>query len=66
MSGAGGASCQLCTAHHTQLKDLDLIRSGFLINQFFHDANTYLMTSILENLGNWIQNRDMFLHTLGI
>ena len=39
LSGAGGVSCQLCTAYHTQLKDLDLIRSGFQINRFIHDAN---------------------------
>ena len=36
LSGAGGASCQLYTANHTQLKDLDLIRNGFPINRFIH------------------------------
>ena len=38
LSGAGGASCQLCTANHTQLKDLNLIEDGFSINHFIHDA----------------------------
>ena len=41
LSGVGGASCQLCTAHYTQLKYLDLIRSGFQINRFILDANNF-------------------------
>ena len=38
LSGAGGASCQLCTATHLQLKDLELIRSCFPINRQIQDA----------------------------
>ena len=32
LSGAGGASCQLCTATHNELKDRELIIQGFPIN----------------------------------
>ena len=52
LSGAGGASCQLCTANHTQLKDLDLIRDGFPINRFIHDA---------KNLFDDVSNHEEFL-----
>lgn len=38
LSGARGASCQLCTSSHKQLKDLDLISDGFQINRFIHSA----------------------------
>ena len=38
LSGAGGASCQLCTANHNQLKDTTLISDGFQINRHIHDA----------------------------
>ena len=38
LSGAGGASCQLCTANHKQLKDLDLITDGFPVNRYIHTA----------------------------
>ena len=38
LSVAGGASCQLCTATHLQLKDLELIRSCFPINRQIQDA----------------------------
>ena len=38
LSGAGGASCQLCTITHAQLKDLNLIRSSFPINRHIQDA----------------------------
>ena len=38
LSGAGGANCQLCTANHNQLKDMDLISDGFPINRNIHDA----------------------------
>ena len=38
LSGAGGASCQLCTANHNQLKDTTLISDGFPINRHIHDA----------------------------
>ena len=38
LSGAGGASCQLCTATHGELKDLELIRSGYPINRTISSA----------------------------
>ena len=38
LSGAGGASCKLCTATHLQLKDPELIRSCFPINRQIQDA----------------------------
>ena len=33
LSGTGGASCQLCTAIHGELKDRELIIQGFQINR---------------------------------
>ena len=33
MSGAGAASCQLCTATQNELKDRDLVIQGFPINR---------------------------------
>ena len=38
LSGAGGASCQLCTATHKDLKDRELITQGFPINRKISDA----------------------------
>ena len=38
LSGAGGVSCQLRTASHKQLKELDLISDGFPINRVIHNA----------------------------
>ena len=38
LSGAGGASCQLCTATHNALKDSELIIQGFPINRHITDA----------------------------
>ena len=38
LSGAGGASCQLCTATHNELKDRELIVQGFPINRHITDA----------------------------
>ena len=39
LSGAGGASCQLCTATHDELKDRELIiLQGFLINRHITDV----------------------------
>ena len=35
---AGGASCQLCTATHTEWKDQQLILQGFPINRHIFDA----------------------------
>ena len=39
LSGAGGASCQLCTAKFTELKDLDFIRAGYPINRTISAVN---------------------------
>ena len=33
LTGAGGAKCQLCTASHKELHDVELIRSGYPINR---------------------------------
>ena len=38
LSGAGGASCQLCTATHDQVKDRELVIQGFRINRHISDA----------------------------
>ena len=38
LSGAGGASCQLCTATHDQLKDRELVIQGFPINRHISDG----------------------------
>ena len=38
LSGAGGAHCQLCTATFEELKDLELIRSGYPINRNISSA----------------------------
>ena len=38
LSGAGGASCQLCTATHKELKDRDFIVQGYPINRNISDA----------------------------
>ena len=38
LSGACGASCQLCTANKQELKDLELVRTGFPINRHIADA----------------------------
>ena len=38
LSGAGGASCQMCTATHDDLKDRDLVVDGFSINRTITDA----------------------------
>ena len=49
LSGAGGASCQLCTASHKQLKDLDLISDGFPINRFIYSAIEIFNDVNIEN-----------------
>ena len=49
LCAAGGASFQLCTANHTQLKDLDLIRNGFPLIVLFTMQRSYLMTSAAMN-----------------
>ena len=38
LSGAGGASCQMCTATHKYLKDKDLVVDVFPINRTITDA----------------------------
>ena len=38
LSGAGGASCQLCTATHSGLKDREIVIEGFPINRHISDA----------------------------
>ena len=38
LSGAGGASCQMCTATHDDLKDRELIEDGLPINRTITDA----------------------------
>ncbi|KAI6646992.1 hypothetical protein LOD99_8991 [Oopsacas minuta] len=38
LSGAGGASCQMCTATHKDLKDRNLVLEGFSINRNITDA----------------------------
>ena len=38
LSGAGGASCQLCTATHSELKDRQIVIQGFPINRHISDA----------------------------
>ena len=38
LSGAGGASCHLCTTQFNQLKDLDFIRAGYPINRSISNA----------------------------
>ena len=36
LGGAGGAICLLCTASFLELKDLELVRCGFLLTNWFH------------------------------
>lgn len=38
LSGAGGANCQLCTANLAELKDIELVRSGYPINRTISSA----------------------------
>ena len=38
LSGAGGASCQMCTATQDDLTDRDLVLEGFPINRHISDA----------------------------
>ena len=38
LSGPGGASFQLCTANKKELKYLELVRAGLLINRHIADA----------------------------
>lgn len=39
LSGAGGASCQFCTATFKQIHNVDIVTDGFPINRFISDAN---------------------------
>ena len=38
LSGAGGASCQMCNATQNDLKDRELVVDGFPINRTISDA----------------------------
>ena len=38
LSGAGSASCQLCTANREQLKNCEIIEYGFEINTHIKDV----------------------------
>ena len=38
LSGAGGASCQLCTATREQLTDMELVECGYPLNRHVKDA----------------------------
>ena len=38
LSGAGGASCQFCTATFKQIHDVDIVIDGFPINKLISDA----------------------------
>ena len=38
LSGAGGASCQLCTAKHSELKSREIVIQGYPINRHISDA----------------------------
>ena len=38
LSGAGGASCQFCTATFKQIHEVDIVKDGFPINRFISDA----------------------------
>ena len=44
--GAGGASCQLCTATFSELKDLELVKNGFPINMTINSAKEIFDTSM--------------------
>ena len=49
LSGTGGVSGQLCTTHHTQFKDLDLIGVVSELIVLFMMQIIFSMTSILKN-----------------
>ena len=38
LSGAGGASCQLCTTTRAQIKDRDFVLQGYPINRLVSEA----------------------------
>lgn len=38
LNGAAGAHCQLCTANKSELKDIEIMRSGFPINRSISSA----------------------------
>ena len=59
LSGAGGASCQLCTAQFEELKDLDLIRDGYPINRFISDAKLIFETVDREEFLS-LQSKERF------
>ncbi|KAI6650613.1 hypothetical protein LOD99_7663 [Oopsacas minuta] len=49
LSGAGVASCQLCTASFAELTDLELVRSGFPINRTITSAKEIFSIVDTEN-----------------
>ncbi|KAI6655397.1 hypothetical protein LOD99_2232 [Oopsacas minuta] len=49
LSGASGASCQLCTASFAELTDLELVRSGFPINRTITSAKEIFSIVNTEN-----------------
>ena len=60
LSGAGCASCQLCTANNQELKDLELVRTWFPINRHianakelfnYVDRDEYLSLPHIDRLG---------------
>ena len=51
LSGAGGASCQMCTATHNDLKDRELVVDGFPINRTISDA--IQLFGELEDIGSF-------------
>ena len=42
LSGAGGASCQLCTASFAQIHDISFVNTGYPINRTIHDARALI------------------------
>ena len=48
LSGAGGASCQLCTASFAQIHDISFVNTGYPINRTIHDARA-LFEEVDEN-----------------
>ena len=51
LSETGGASCQMCTATNSDLKDRDLVTLGDPINRFMTDA-----IEIFSNMENVMWN----------
>ena len=56
LSGAGGASCQLCTVKFTELKDLDSIRTGYPINRTLSAARLIFDSVDAEDFFSLLSN----------